>query len=86
MVPDLMDRRDMDYRWKTYTDVGYTESRRRVGSDLYCGETPKEERMDVLGLFSWAYTWARDLLGEGLGINKPGVLLRTHSASDSWLY
>jgi hypothetical protein len=25
--------------------------------------------MDVLGLFSWAYTWARDLLGEGLGIN-----------------
>jgi hypothetical protein len=86
MVPDLMDRGDMDYRRKTYTNMGYTKSRRRVGSDLYCGKTPKEERMDVLGLFSRAYAWARDLLGEGLGINKPGVLLCTYSASNSWLY
>jgi len=52
MVSDLVDRRDVDYRWKAYTDVGNTQSRRGVGSHLYCGETPKKERMDVLGLFS----------------------------------
>jgi hypothetical protein len=57
-----------------------------VGPDLYCRETPKEERMDVLGLFSQAYTWARDLLGEGLEEDKLGVLLCTYSASNSWLY
>jgi hypothetical protein len=38
------------------------------------------------GPFSRVYTWARDLLGEGLGINKPGVLLCTRSTSNLWLY
>ncbi len=86
MVSDLMDRRDMDYRWKAYTDIGYTESRRGVGSYLYCGKAPKKEGIDVLGLFSLAYSWARDLLGEGLGINKPRDLLCIYSASNLWLY
>jgi hypothetical protein len=50
----------VDYRWKTYTDVGYTESKRRVGFDLYCRETLKEERVDVLwAVFTGIY------LGEG---------------------
>lgn len=64
-----MDRRDVDYRWKAYKDMGNTEGRRRVGSDLYYGKALKEEWLDVLGVFSWAYTWARNILGEGLGIN-----------------
>jgi len=41
----------LDYWWKAYKDVGYKESRRGVGTDLYCGTTPKEEGLDVLGLF-----------------------------------
>jgi hypothetical protein len=37
-------------------NMGYTKSKRRVGSDLYYGKTLKEERIDVLRLFSRAYT------------------------------
>jgi hypothetical protein len=75
----------MNYKWKIYTNIGYIKSKRRVRSDLYCGKILKEERMDVLGLFSRVYTWARDLLREGLGINKLGVLLCIYNASNSWL-
>jgi hypothetical protein len=66
--------------------VGYTQSRRGVGPYLYYGEIPKKERMDVLGLFPWAYTRARDILGKGLGVNKLRVVLCIYYASYSWVY
>ena len=57
-----------------------------MGSYLYSREAPKEERLDVLGLFPWVYKGARNILGGGLGLNKPRVLLYTYCASNSWLY
>ncbi len=53
-----------------------------MGPYLYYGEASKEEGLDVLGLFSWAYKRARNILGEGLGVNNPRVVLCTHCASD----
>jgi len=48
MVLDLINQRDIDYRWKIYIDIGYTESMRRMESNLYYGETPKEESVTAL--------------------------------------
>ena len=81
-----MDRRDMDYRWKAYTDIGYIQSRGRIGPYMCCREIPKKERMDVLGLFLWIYTRARYILGKGLGSNKPRVILYIYCTSYLWVY
>jgi len=73
----------MDYRLEVYSYLGNSSSRRGIGSYLYSGEVLKEERLDVLGLFPWVYKGARNILGEGLGLNKPRVLLCTYCTSNS---
>jgi hypothetical protein len=57
-----------------------------MGSYLYCGEAPKEEGIDVLGVFLWAYQRARNFLGEGLGINWRRKLSSTYSSYNLWIY
>jgi hypothetical protein len=42
--------------------------------------------VDVLGLFSWVYTWAWNLLRERLRNNKLRVILCTYYTSNLQVY
>jgi hypothetical protein len=50
--------------------LGNKKARRGVGPYMYYRKAPKEKGLDVLGVFSWLYQKARNLLGEGLGSIK----------------
>jgi hypothetical protein len=63
----------MGTTWKTHTHMGYTQNWQRgsVSQGLCIIPSPKEDRMDVLGVNKWkVWPASRLVLGETLGDNK----------------
>jgi hypothetical protein len=66
---NTLDRRDIDYQWKLYTNVGHSSGRKEVEFYRYCCKRTTKEGLDILGIFSWLYTRARNIMRE-----RPGFI------------